>query len=502
MNTESGAERMNADARTVVVLGAGPCGLSAARRIAEKGGTPIVLEKQSLIGGLAATVRVKDYMLDYGPHTFHLKPSPITELFEEKVGARSVRTTRNVELQIAGRRLPYPLKPVDAFLHFNPILSAKIILSYMYTKLFRRNLDPTESFESFGIRNFGEVLYRLAFGDYSEKVWGHEGSRLSSKLAKQKLQSLDFRKLLLSTFHLLKGSTARELGLDTHTAYDAYPEEGIGRFFEMLSGDIQRDGGQVVTGANPLRLETDAANRVVAVIYEKDGQEHRVACDGVVSSIPLSELSRIASSGCSDGLQEHANSLQYRDLIEIYLVLDRSYFSEAHWIYLVDPIFRTSRLSEQKNLNERSCPKDRTIVSFDLTCNKNDYLWDAQDAFLINLAMEDLKGLGVQPRTIIDGIVMRAENVYPIYLKGFEGEMQVVLGELASIENLYSTGRQGLYLNNDMHDSMEMGYLAADALLNDVAPPEWYSVMRESYIRERLEGVKRDPIDFSHEKKG
>ncbi len=483
------------DKRDVVVLGAGPCGLAAGYRLADRGFRPIVLEKEPRVGGLSATIRIKDYELDYGPHTFHLKPTVITELFERKIGDKTIKTTRKVRLQIAGKNLGYPLKPTEALLRFNPFLSARIVLSFLRTKLFQRRIDPDESFEAYGISNFGKTLYRLAFGDYSEKVWGQEGSALSAKLGRQKLQSLDFKKLFLSALNLLKRDTARELGIDRNATYDAYPEQGIGVFYEKLADDINRMGGDVILGAEPVRMEFDG-DKIAGLTYTLDGEEHTISCDAVISSIPLTTLVGILAEDQGSAIRESIGWLKYRGLIEIHLILDKNYFSNAHWIYLVDSRFRTSRLSEQKNLNARSCPPGQTIVSFDLPCEKGDYMWNAQDAFLINIAMDDLKALGVQPRTIIDGFVVRVENVYPVYLRGFEKQVNGIVEQLSRYGNLYSTGRQGLYLNNDMHDSMEMGFLAADALVSNQHPREWYDTIINGYVRERLEGVRKDPVDF------
>jgi hypothetical protein len=37
---------------------------------------------------------------------------------------------------------------------------------------------------------------------------------------------------------------------------------------------------------------------------------------------------------------------------------------------------------------------------------------------------------------------------------------------LAGVENLLTAGRPGLYLNNDIHDSMELGFVAARHVLS------------------------------------
>ncbi|MDP3937146.1 MAG: FAD-dependent oxidoreductase, partial [Deltaproteobacteria bacterium] len=55
----------------VVVFGAGPAGLSAAWKLARAGRMVTVLEREPQTGGLARTFSYRDFLFDYGPHSFH-----------------------------------------------------------------------------------------------------------------------------------------------------------------------------------------------------------------------------------------------------------------------------------------------------------------------------------------------------------------------------------------------------------------------------------------------
>ena len=57
----------------VVVLGAGPAGISAAWRLSELGHPVTVLEQDDAVGGMGKTITVGNYAVDYGPHTFHIR---------------------------------------------------------------------------------------------------------------------------------------------------------------------------------------------------------------------------------------------------------------------------------------------------------------------------------------------------------------------------------------------------------------------------------------------
>ncbi len=58
---------------TIVILGGGPCGLSAAWELSTTGKNVVVIEAQSTLGGLCKTVSYKGFNFDLGGHRFIFK---------------------------------------------------------------------------------------------------------------------------------------------------------------------------------------------------------------------------------------------------------------------------------------------------------------------------------------------------------------------------------------------------------------------------------------------
>jgi protoporphyrinogen oxidase len=163
--------------------------------------------------------------------------------------------------------------------------------------------------------------------------------------------------------------------------------------------------------------------------------------------------------------------------------------TDFQWVYLLDNHFAFNRLTEQKNMSPDMLPENKTALSLEICCNENDALWKTDDDSLCEMAQKELARLNLlNGAKTSDCFVMRLKNAYPIYDLDFDKKVGSVISGLSSTTNLISVGRNGLFLNNDIHDSMEMGLMAADLLLSDNwSSQEWYGQMQE-YIQRKIEG--------------
>jgi len=65
----------------VVIIGAGPAGLTAAYELAMHNIHPLVLEKADKVGGIARTEVYKGYHFDIGGHRFFTKIPAVQQLW-------------------------------------------------------------------------------------------------------------------------------------------------------------------------------------------------------------------------------------------------------------------------------------------------------------------------------------------------------------------------------------------------------------------------------------
>jgi protoporphyrinogen oxidase len=174
--------------RPIVVVGAGPAGLTAALELARIGTPVLVLEAGPRVGGLSQTVEHGGFRFDIGGHRFFSKIPAVTALWRSILGNDFIRRPRLSRIFYNGAFFDYPLKPLNALKGLGPLRSIGIAASYALAQM--RPIQPEVSFEDWVTNRFGKRLYRTFFKTYTEKVWGIPCTALSARWAAQRIMGL------------------------------------------------------------------------------------------------------------------------------------------------------------------------------------------------------------------------------------------------------------------------------------------------------------------------
>src|SRR5262245_35146755 len=70
-------------AGSIVIVGAGPAGLTAAQELAKAGVTSTVLEADDVVGGISRTVQRDGWRFDIGGHRFFTKVQRVDDFWHE-----------------------------------------------------------------------------------------------------------------------------------------------------------------------------------------------------------------------------------------------------------------------------------------------------------------------------------------------------------------------------------------------------------------------------------
>src|SRR6185369_9873250 len=100
----------------VVIIGAGPAGLTAAYELVERYGiASTILESDSVVGGISRTVERDGWRFDIGGHRFFTKVKEVEELWREILTPQDFLVRpRLSRIYYNGKFYDYPLKASNA----------------------------------------------------------------------------------------------------------------------------------------------------------------------------------------------------------------------------------------------------------------------------------------------------------------------------------------------------------------------------------------------------
>jgi protoporphyrinogen oxidase len=461
--TAAGSAPSEAPERPVVyVLGAGLAGLSCAWRLASDGARVVVLEREDVVGGCARSFHWKDMVHDCGPHRWHSRNPALIAHLEGLMGDNLTTLDRLSRIFLYKRYFNYPLETGNVVRNLPPWVLVRAFLDYFAIRLRNRIRPiPDDNFENWTRKRFGNTVYRLFFGTYTEKAWGMSASQISADWASQRISLPSLWEATKKTLlHRYEGEPTPE---EVKSFW--YPKRGgIGEIAERYQAEIERMGGRVLTGVDVQRVQR-RDDVVTAVIYAHEGAVHTGELDQLVSTIPCTDLVRAFDPAPDPAVVQANESLRYKAIKFVFLEIERDSITQDHWVYIPDKELRTHRLSEAKNFNPRNAPAGKTVLCCEVTCFKDDEIWNMGREAATQVVVDDLQALGlVSPSEVLDSHVYNLEHAYPLYTLEYRPHIESVLAFVDSFANLTSTGRQGRFKYNNMDHSMEMGLAAGEEL--------------------------------------
>lgn len=440
----------------VVIIGAGPAGLTAAFELAKHDIGGVILEADTVVGGISRTVERDGYRFDVGGHRFFTKSGEVARLWEEMLPEPMLVRRRLSRIYFGGKFYDYPLKVGNALGNMGALASVQCLASYWAAKA--RPIRKPGSLEEWVTNQFGAKLYSMFFKTYTEKVWGIPCSEIGADWAAQRIKGLSLGEALRNALLGQKrGGVVKTLIDEFH-----YPRLGPGQLWEECAAAVSGRGWEVRLGARVTGARVEGGRVAGVRAVDSDGREIDIPCSHVLSSMPLRDLVPGITPAPPDRVVGAAGSLAYRAFVTVAVVLDAESVFPDNWIYIHSPEVKLGRIQNFKNWSPGLVPDpSKTCLGLEYFCNEGDELWSMPDADLVELGCRELTRLGLAEGPLVSGYVVRMPKAYPVYDTGYIERLAELRGWLAGIGGLTCIGRNGQHRYNNMDHSMMTAIIAA-----------------------------------------
>jgi protoporphyrinogen oxidase len=443
----------------VIIIGAGPAGLTAAYELSDSGKKVMLLEKKSRVGGLAETKVFGNYRYDIGPHRFFTKNKEVYDLFLKILDDDSVEVKRKTRILFKNSYFDYPLTPVNALFGLGIMESIAIGFSYISARV-KSYLRITKiiNFEDWVIDRFGKKLFNNFFKNYTEKVWGIDCKDIGSDWAAQRIKGLSLSTAI--KFALFPNSKKRPKTL-VDKFY--YPKLGAGMLWEKFEENITKKNIEISKEKTVTSVATTDQGFIVS-FKDKEGTEKSQEAKNIFFSNPLLEFIDIFDGNVPQNVIDSAKSLNYRNHISVHITVDKKLFND-NWIYIHSPNVNMARIADFTNFSESMSIAGNYPLTLEYFCFESDEIWNKKNDEIIEYGLKELRSIFDVEFNVVHSAVSRSPKAYPVIKTGYQVHIDIIKEWLSSLPNITAIGRSGMFKYNNQDHAMATGLYAARTLM-------------------------------------
>lgn len=450
-----------------LIIGAGPAGMATAMELWKENRSATVVEKNSVVGGLARTLEFKEsdktFRTDIGPHRFFSKNPYLYDFIEDILGEEWIRVERLTRFYIGGKYYLYPLRWRNALANIGILGVFRVLADFSWERLKEiiSGKKKPKNFEEYAITTFGRSLAELNMLNYTEKIWGVKCNELSVDWAQQRIKGLTFWSAVKNAFSK-KGSEGPKSLVDSFF----YPSQGTGLIYEKIQQKVG-DKTDFLLNSMPKSFRHDGS-KVSEVVLETATGEQVVKPEKVVSSIPMTEVLDLFEPAVPSEVKQAAQNLRYRSQVYLFITVDKEQIFPDQWVYLPELEIPFGRVSEMKNFSKEMSPAGTTSIFIEFFCWEGDEIWNATTEELMEKTMPWMEKFDWFTKDQVrQAYSHRQAKVYPVYDLQYARNLKIIKEYLDSFSNLLSIGRPGRFKYNNQDHSLEMGIMAARSIVEN-----------------------------------
>jgi protoporphyrinogen oxidase len=375
---------LNKDPLNCVVIGAGPMGLAAARRVAEQGHRVTLVEADNRIGGMSAAFDFDGLALERYYHFVCKTDTPLFEVLDQ-FGLSAKLKWKATEMGFYYQGTWYDWGKPDALLKF-PHLTLLDKLRFGLHVLSTKRITDWRALD----KQQATAWIRKWLGERAYQVLWH------------KLFELKFFEHQDQVSAAWIGTRIKRVALSRQSLFQeqmGYLEGGSQILLDAYCSRLQKAGGEIRLSA-PVRRVITEQGRVTGV----DTASGLLPADRVISTVPLQYVTRLLP-GLSSAERQRIDAIQNIGVACVLLKL-RKPATKFFWMNVNDERIQVPGFIEYSNLN----PLPESVVYVPYYMPKSHPKWAWDDQRLMDEARDYF--LLTQPHLKTDDIVARHVSRY------------------------------------------------------------------------------------------
>ena len=256
------------------MIGGGPAGLTAARCLAEAGDPVVVVEEDSVVGGISRTVERDGWRFDIGGHRFFTKVKPVEEFWHRVLPDEDfLLRPRLSRIYYGGKFYDYPIKLGNALSNLGIVESFLCGLSFLWVRI--RPPRDLSTLEGYIVSNYGWRLYRHFFKTYNEKVWAVSASEISADWGAQRIKGMSLWNAVWEPVRASFAGKRRNKAKQVTSLIEEfqYPKFGPGMMWERCAEQVVDMGGTIEMSTRAAAVHVEDGKAVAVTVESGDGDE-------------------------------------------------------------------------------------------------------------------------------------------------------------------------------------------------------------------------------------
>lgn len=418
---------------SIVIIGGGVAGLSAAYNLCKRGFKPIVLEKRRSIGGLLESFKIRNYYIEKFYHHIFKHDNEFLNLLKELDIYNKLSWTKATSGFISKSGIFKLTTPLD-LLSFKLLnFSGKIKLISLLLKM--KTINNFEKYDNVTAKEwivnnsdnqvyekFFKILLKAKYGPFMETV------SAAWFIARIKIRSE-------------RSLSGEMLG---------YLNGGFDIFLRTLVNKIRHMGGKIITSAEVQTIKIK--DSVKEIRFVKNGRIKKIKPEYVISTVPIPILLKLCDNLPKD-YRAKLEKIKYQNSICILVGLKKT-LSDVYWLNVMDET-PFGAVIEHTNFQQPSKYGGDKIVYLASPVESKSTLFNKPNEKIVAEYMNDFMKLFKIDKKDIKWIkVAKEKYTSPIYNVNY---LKLKPDLRTPIENLFIAGLPLAYPERSINDSVKSG---------------------------------------------